>query len=270
MNKLIPYWGNSPQPGSTYYLQKLSYDVFGIVDHRSERGHVYLFSELIGPKNTDHTFSYLMHYLTALGKVPHWVNRIHIFLDNAGSTNKNQYLMASVLEVVQQNVLSYFRVSFMIAGHTKFAPDRLFALCAKAFYTSDVFNECELASVMGQNADITFDHGGIVRHWRESVNQKYSNLPGIRIMHDFLCLHNPGCSAIMKVRDLCYQGTLRDTPMSLSQGYSPTTRALPLVTDSYRAKGNVKSLSETKEHHLKQMYTNFIPNHRWHELLREH
>ena len=143
MNKLMPYWGQSPQPGSTYYLQKFSYDVLGLVDHREENGHVYLFSELIGPKNTDHTFSYLMHYIKCVDKVPSWIKRVQIFLNNAGSTNKNQYLMASVYECVQQGILNYFRVSFMIAGHTKFAPDRLFALCAKSFYASDIFSEAD-------------------------------------------------------------------------------------------------------------------------------
>jgi len=62
-------------------------------------------------------------------------------MDNAGSTNKNQYMMASIFEIVQQSVVKYFRVSFMVSGHTKFAPDRLFALTAKAFYSSDIFNE---------------------------------------------------------------------------------------------------------------------------------
>ena len=33
MSKLVPHWGLSPQPASTYYLQKLSHDIFGIVDH---------------------------------------------------------------------------------------------------------------------------------------------------------------------------------------------------------------------------------------------
>ena len=32
MQKLVPHWGHSPQPGSTYYLQKLSFDLFGIVE----------------------------------------------------------------------------------------------------------------------------------------------------------------------------------------------------------------------------------------------
>ena len=63
MNKLLPHWGESPQPGSTYYLQKVSYNIFGVVDHRDAAGHCYLFSECIGPKNTDHTVSYIFHYL---------------------------------------------------------------------------------------------------------------------------------------------------------------------------------------------------------------
>ena len=38
--KLIPYWGNSPQPGVMYYPQKISYNVFGIVDCRDDQGYV--------------------------------------------------------------------------------------------------------------------------------------------------------------------------------------------------------------------------------------
>ena len=52
MNKLLPYWGRSPQPGSTnyMYLQKLSYDVFGIVDHRDDHGRVFCLVNLLGPR----------------------------------------------------------------------------------------------------------------------------------------------------------------------------------------------------------------------------
>ena len=55
MSKLVPYWGNSPQPGSTYYLQKLSHDIFGVVNHATNNSTVYLLDERVGPKNTDHT-----------------------------------------------------------------------------------------------------------------------------------------------------------------------------------------------------------------------
>jgi len=50
MGKLISYWGYSPQPGSTYYLQKLHHDVFGIVNHANNSSTVYLFDERVGPK----------------------------------------------------------------------------------------------------------------------------------------------------------------------------------------------------------------------------
>ena len=76
MNKLLPYWGHSPQPGHTYYQQKVSYDVFGIVDHQKGVGLVYTLSELVSPKNTDSTVSYLLHYLKSTGQVPEWIKRV--------------------------------------------------------------------------------------------------------------------------------------------------------------------------------------------------
>lgn len=171
-----------------YDMQKVSYDIYGIVDHRQESGHVDLLNETIGPKNTDHSFSYLLHYLKSSGMVPDRVRRVHVFMDNAGSTNKTQFMTAATLDVVQQNILDYFRISFMVAGHTKFTPDQLFSLTARDFYASDVFNERELCEVMQRHATVMIDSGCIVRTWRDIVTEKYSNLPGIRELHDFLAL----------------------------------------------------------------------------------
>ena len=269
MNKLLPYWGRSPQPGQTYYLQKVTYDVFGIVDHREGAGHVYLVSEICGPKNTDHTVSYLLHYLKSTGSVPGWIKRVQLFLDNAGSTNKNQYLMGSVYEIVERDIFNFFRVSFMIAGHTKFAPDRLFATLAKSFYSADIFNEASFIRVYQQHSSVVFDKGGIVRRWRDIVTQKYSNLPGIRSYHDFLAVKNPGAEAVMKVRELCYTGTLRNTPMHLTKGYTRQFIALPTVNDTYSAQRKVRELSESKLSHLKQMCSNYIQRDEWHELLQD-
>ena len=51
MQKLVPYWGFSPQPGSSYNLQKLSNNIFGIFDHQSSHSTFYvLFDETVGPK----------------------------------------------------------------------------------------------------------------------------------------------------------------------------------------------------------------------------
>ena len=134
MSKLVPFWGLSPQPGSTHHLQKLSNNIFGIIDHRVENGTVYIFDERAGPKNTDHTASYLLHFLQNM--MPSWVTRVHINLDNACSTNKNAFLVSWAMELIQQGKEDFWCISFMIAGHKKFEPDRL---TAKAYASSDVF-----------------------------------------------------------------------------------------------------------------------------------
>lgn len=63
-----------------------------------------------------------------------------IFLDNATSTNKNRYLIRWAIELVQQSRLDHVRLPFMVVGHTKFAPDRLFSRISNSYNSSDVFN----------------------------------------------------------------------------------------------------------------------------------
>lgn len=157
----------------------------------------------------------------------------------------------------------------MIAGHTKFAPDRLFALVAKKFYSSDVFNQLQLINVYEQHSTVTFNDGGIVRSWRDLIAQKYANLPGIHSLHNFLALKNPGVDAVMKVRDECYTGVLKNSLMRLEKGYKPVDVALPRVSDSYVSRGRVRAISDTKLTHLKQMCSNFIPEDQWHEILKQ-
>jgi hypothetical protein len=128
-SKLIPSWGKSEQPGSTYYLQKVSHDILGIVDHSSDESTVYLFDERIGPKNTDHTVSFLTHFWHTVSQQHPWINRLAIFLDNATSTNKNKFLFSWAMEMVSNGKLDHVHISFMIASHTKFAPDQLYWMC---------------------------------------------------------------------------------------------------------------------------------------------
>ena len=72
----------------------------------------------------------------------------------------------------------------------------------------------------------------------------------------------------MKVRDSCYTGMLKDTPMKITKGMSCSDIAIPGFHQTYYALGMVKQLSESKQGHLNQMCTNFIPQDRWHELAK--
>ena len=63
MGKNLPYWGESAQPSKTYYMMKLVCDVFGIVDHGSNKQYAYLCDEVAtGSKSTDHTIIFFEHF----------------------------------------------------------------------------------------------------------------------------------------------------------------------------------------------------------------
>ncbi len=258
--KLVPYWGMSDQPGSTYYLQKLNHDIFGIVNHGSNASAVYLFDETVGPKNTDHTLSFLTHHIDTL---PHWMKRVHLFLDNASSTNKNCYTVAWALEMVQQDKLAFVRISFLIAGHTKFSPDLLFSNIAQTYNRSDVFTTLELGDIISRYSSITIADGTMVLDWRSALT-KYAKLPGIRSLHYFVVVKNPITNeAKLRVRDDCYEGAFQNTRNQLQQGRDIEEEVIPdSNSQNYAVLGKVRELTESKYKHLQQMYKNFIPSDR--------
>ncbi len=260
MAKLVPYWGLSSQPGSTYYLQKLSHDVFGVVDHSSNSSTVYLFDERIGAKNTDHTVSYLTDFVS---KHASWITRLHLFLDNASSTNKNFYMMAWAYEMIQQGKLNFIRISFMVAGHTKFSPDLLFSAISQTYNRNDVFTTDELQEIVSQHAEAVIDDGHLVHDWRSKLT-KYTKLPGIQSLHDFVFVKNPADNAVAaKVRKNCFSGTFDNTTMHVDNGRNISENCIPSsASDCYAALHKVKSLSDTKLKHLQQMYRDFVPTDR--------
>ena len=260
MCKLVPYWGMTAQPGCTYYLQKLNHDLFGIVNHGSNSSAVYLFNETVGPKNTDHTVSYLGDYIS---KLPPWIKRIHLFLDNASSTNKNFYAMAWAMEMVQQEKVSFLRLSFLIAGHTKFSPDLLFSRIAQTYNKSDVFMTAELGEIVARYATVVIDDGTMVCDWR-SVLTKYSKLPGIRSLHDFIFTKNPVTQKVVaKVRSKCFEGRFDNATINVVRGRDMHEIVIPdPVNESYAGLGKVRQLTESKRKHLEQMYRDFIPANR--------
>lgn len=74
----------------------------------------------------------------------------------------------------------------MVAGHTKFAPNRLFAQVSNSYNCRDVFTITELKGVCDLHADTTIEDGCAILQWRETLCEKYSDLPGTSKYHDFL------------------------------------------------------------------------------------
>ena len=141
-------------------------------------------------------------------------------MDNACSANKNCYAMAWAIEMVQQEKLDFIWISFMIAGHTKFAPVLLFSKVSQPFSRSDGFSTKELVEVAGQFATVTHDEGNVVRQWRTNL-ERYSKFPGIRDKHDFIFVRNPTTHSVMvKTPNLCFQGSLENGKIHVTKEYT--------------------------------------------------
>lgn len=109
-----------------------------------------------------------------------------------------QRLFSWAMEMVQSLAISHIHISFMIAGHTKFAPDRLFATVGSAFNVADTFTIGELQTLcVSSSSAETFIE------------------TGVRKTHDFLFVHSHTGQIVMKIRDRCYTGAWRDSPLHI-------------------------------------------------------
>jgi hypothetical protein len=203
MGKNLPHWGKSAQPSKTYYMMKLVCDVFGIVDHSSNKEYAYLCDEVAaGSKSTDHTLTFFDHYIRMY--VDEWVRHLTLCLDNARIC-KNQYLVAWAVELVEKNRFDSVRFFYMTVGHTKFAPDKLFSCIAKTFYNSDVYCIEMLDHIAQQHATSLVFTSRLMLHWKAALELKYPAVPGITGMHDILVTTKLG-KVVVSYRDTCFSG----------------------------------------------------------------
>lgn len=205
--------------------------------------------------------SILHHYLCHGGLVPSWVRRVCIFLDNATSTNQNRYILGWSMELVQHEVLDFIRVPFLIPGHTKFAPDRVFASIGSSYIHSDVFNVDELVAVAGHFSTAVEETGENILHWREELDKKYTELHGIRKYHDLVISRNAASNAQLKVREKCGSGDFKINNLKLRSGSSPVVISTPQPSSNYI--NSRRTLSSEKLSDMVTMYSRFIDPDRW-------
>ena len=183
-------------------------------------------------------------------------------MDNTCVTNKNWYTMAWALEMVVQKRLDLVRISFLIAGHTKSSPDLVFAKLAQTYNQSDVFCTEDLKQVIAPHAEVVIDGGEIV-HDRRANLTKYSKLPGIRSLHDFVFAVSASTGKLVcKVRKLCHTGSYEDASIRVQAGQSESENVIPNATHNYSSLNKLRQLSDTKLSDLRQMSTSFIPRDR--------
>ena len=135
----------------------------------------------------------------------------------------------------------------MVAGHTKFHPDRLFSSISKTYSQHDVF--ClEMLEDIARNYSITHIMSSKdIQNWKISIEEKYNNLPGISGLHDFL-VKKEAENVVIHHKTHIYSGVYDICNLKKTTGIQ-----FPLPA-SY----NSKPLSDEKMRHLIDQYDRYI------------
>ena len=185
---------NPMQPGPIYFKTPRKCGIFGVMCEGIPQQVNFLIDEAVDTgKGANATISYLHYYLEnhGLGETD-----AHFHADNCSGQNKNNcflwYLAWRTLTLLHQSIT----YSFLIAGHTKFGPDRCFGLIKKSYKVSYIPSLYEFAtlvdtsSAVGVNkAQIVGTHEGRVivpvYDWVSFLGQYFKKLPGIKKFHHF-------------------------------------------------------------------------------------
>ena len=66
---------------------------------------------------------------------------------------------------------------------------------------------------MVKNSAACIEDGSRVFDWRSTMDKKYSHLPGVRKMHDFMIVRSVNGEVVMKLRTHCHTGTPIESPL---------------------------------------------------------
>ena len=103
--------------------------------------------------------------------------------------------------------------------------------------------------------------GDSILNWHNKVSQKYSKLPGIRELHDFLIVRNPTTNnAMMLVHEFCHEGAAKPTTLSLSCGVSSEFYCCPGPSETYHQLVKTRVLQSTKLAHIQQICSSYVPS----------
>ena len=184
---------NPMQPGPIYFKTPRKCAIFGVMCEAIPRQVNYLIDEAsdVG-KGANTTISYVHHYFEhhGLGETS-----VHLHADNCSGQNKNNYFIWYLAWRTILQLHNSVKYSFLIAGHTKFGPDRCFGIIKRSFklnYISSIYefaNMVESSSTGVNKAQLVGTHDGTVivpvYEWSSFLEQFFKRVPNIKNYHHF-------------------------------------------------------------------------------------
>ena len=140
------------QPGPIYFKTPRKCGIFGIICEAIPRQVNYLIDEVSNTgKGANSTISFVHYYFAnhGLGET-----RAHLHADNCSGQNTNNFFLWYSAWRIVTELHQDITYSFLIAGHTKFAPDRCFGITKKAYKVNFISSIYELAEMIEESSSV--------------------------------------------------------------------------------------------------------------------
>ncbi|XP_041368037.1 uncharacterized protein LOC121382593 [Gigantopelta aegis] len=198
----VHYPADPQQPGPIYFKTPRKCQVFGIHAEGIPCQINYLIDEAVfSGKGANAVISLLHHFLGNYG-----IGEMHLDLnaDNCSGQNKNNCVMWYLCWRTLVGLHTTIHMHFMLAGHTKFAPDWCFGLFKRLFKRTFVSSLAELQDVVNKSTEKGINHTQLVGDqegnvlvpiydWTLFLADFFRRFPGIKShQHFFFSAKKPG------------------------------------------------------------------------------
>ena len=152
MAQQVHYPSDPFQPGPFYFLTPRKCGIFGMVCEAIPRQTNYLIDEGMSTgKGANSIISLLHHYFAVHGLGE---SRAHLHADNCTGQNKNNYMLQYLLWRTMLGLHTEITFSFLLVGHTKFAPDWCFGLFKQLYRRTKIGCIDDIAQVVNNSAEV--------------------------------------------------------------------------------------------------------------------
>ena len=185
----VHYPADPLQPGPMYFLTPRKCGMFGINCEALPQQVNYLIDEGVAlGKGSNAVLSYVHDFFDNFGLGE---EHVQLHCDNCSGQNKNKYAMWYFAWCTIHGLHQSVSVNFMIAGHTKFAPDWCFGLIKQKYRRTfvsclaDIENVVRKSSVSGVNIPrcVGSEDGQMLVNcydWQSFFGQYFKPLTGIK------------------------------------------------------------------------------------------
>ncbi|ELT90677.1 hypothetical protein CAPTEDRAFT_189695 [Capitella teleta] len=183
---------NPLQPGPIYFLVPRKCGLFGVCCEGLPRQVNFLIDEAHSiSKGSNSVISYLHYFFWSYGLGE---TDVHLHCDNCSGQNKNKFMLWYLAWRVAIGLHKTISLNFLVAGHTKFAPDWCFGLVKQTFRRHAVSSLSCMESVVNGSACcnqaqlVGMEDGTSivpVMDWQKHLGNYGRPLKGIKKMHHF-------------------------------------------------------------------------------------